>query len=67
MNTPNNTPSVDVNTGLDTSNIPAFVRNVIETHMSVYQLDTFEKAASVFRYWSSFFEVMAEKAGGKEV
>lgn len=50
-----------------TPNIPAFVRNVIETHMSVYQLDTFEKAASVFRYWSSFFEVMAEKAEENEV
>lgn len=63
MNIDNSTHTLRVERGLEASNIPAFVRSVIEGHMSVYGFDTFEKASNVFQYWSNFFAVMSEKAG----
>jgi hypothetical protein len=65
MNIGNSTPLLRVEGGLETSNIPAFVRSVIEGHMSVYECDTFEKASEVFQYWSNFFAVMSEQAGSR--
>ena len=55
------TPSIaDANSGLVPTDIPTFIRSLINKYMSIVELDTFEKASMAFQSWSEHFAGMAE-------